>query len=686
MYISELYIKNFRGFNNEVSISFHEGINVLIGHNNAGKTTIIKALELLFDNNATKRLKIDDFNKNLNIQELKGTPPSITISAKVTESEKEDEFSDDLVTIATWLTKLERPYEAQITFEYFLPEKELEDYCNVLNQITSNEGDDYWNEIETRFLKKYTYKIYVGKPEYRVSIDSESLKKFDFQFLNAIRDVERDLYSGRNTLLRDVIDYFIDYDIKDNKKLPEEEKRKRIDERKKVFNQSTSKLIETLHSRLLAGKDQMLQYADKTGATFDKSKPGFSGRVLDTDLISALRLIVENETGIKIQAAQNGLGYNNLIYISLLLARMQKDASGQYLGSNAKIYPILAIEEPEAHLHPSMQYKFLKFLKENHQSNVRQIFITTHSPNITAAVDLDDIIVLHKAKDTIEIAYPGRVFSDSDNDKHSKAYVERFLDVTKSDMLFAKKIIFVEGIAEQMLIPAFAKYMDEDLSDYHTAVINIGGRCFDHFLKLFDTQKNSCAICKEIICITDLDPNRKNKNDAHASWEKCFPFELMKDNENYEYQACSNPIVNGCNNGANNIAVFSQELNKGCTLEYEIIRENAGIELLITENVQNTQEIKNLMVAYKKDAKLGDLIKILRKSESNKRIAEINTDWDEKQTKEHVIAARYLSSIRKGEAAQELAQVIENNKTALEGCGFKVPSYLKKAIESVCHQ
>ena len=62
---------------------------------------------------------------------------------------------------------------------------------------------------------------------------------------------------------------------------------------------------------------------------------------------------------------------------------MQKDASGEYLGSNAKVFSILAIEEPEAHLHPSMQYKFLQFLKENKDSNVNQIFITSHSPNIT---------------------------------------------------------------------------------------------------------------------------------------------------------------------------------------------------------------------------------------------------------------------------------------------------------------
>ena len=71
---------------------------------------------------------------------------------------------------------------------------------------------------------------------------------------------------------------------------------------------------------MAAGKKHMLRYAEETGAAFENLMPSFEGRILDTELYSALKLIVENETGIKLPANQNGLGYNNLIYISLLLA------------------------------------------------------------------------------------------------------------------------------------------------------------------------------------------------------------------------------------------------------------------------------------------------------------------------------------------------------------------------------
>lgn len=62
-------------------------------------------------------------------------------------------------------------------------------------------------------------------------------------------------------------------------------------------------------------------------------------------MFSTLKLIVEYETGIKIPATHNGLGYNNLIFMSLLLSKMQVNSDGKYLGSNAKVSPILAIKE-----------------------------------------------------------------------------------------------------------------------------------------------------------------------------------------------------------------------------------------------------------------------------------------------------------------------------------------------------
>lgn len=697
MYISEISLNNFRGFNKSTKICFTKGTNVIIGPNNSGKTTVIKALELLFNTEKSKNLSIYDFNRDVDISTLKNEPPKIIITGKLVESENEKDYSEDLVTVATWLTKIDKPYEALITYEFSLPDKEIEEYKEALNKINSNDIEDYWNEIEYRFIRKYSHRIYVGNPLYKTAIDSETLKKFDFQFVTAIRDVERDMYSGRNSLLKEVIDFFIDYEIKTDIKLEDKEKKEAISKRKEEFSKDASKLITTLQDRMKFGKKQMLKYAEETGATFEKLQPSFDGKILDTELYSALKLIVENETGIKLPANQNGLGYNNLIYISLLLAKMQKNASGEYLGSNSKVFSMLVIEEPEAHLHPNMQYKFLKFLNKNKEHEVRQIFITSHSPNITAAVDLNDLIVLCKENQDIMVAYPGKVFSESREDQISKKYVQRFLDVTKSDMFFAKGLIFVEGIAEQLLIPEFAKMLKCDLFDSHISIINVGGRYFNHFLKLFDCKKSQYAIYRKVACITDLDPVRKKKTGEDSKWEACLPILLNCDKKVYDYKECSNDIVNtySIKKSDAKIRVYSQE--KGCTFEYELILQNPTCKELLMDTVSNKSEIESLMDILEKGKGIDEIIKKLGKGKFKEAVVDaINktTIAPEEELIKHIIAGRYLKSIKKGEAAQEIACTIAVNEeqkscdssdTLESTFKLEVPTYIREAIQWIYH-
>ncbi len=332
-------------------------------------------------------------------------------------------------------------------------------------------------------------------------------------------------------------------------------------------------------------------------------------------MFSALRLIVEYETGIKIKipATHNGLGYNNLIFMSLLLAKMQVDSNGDYLGSNAKVFPILAIEEPEAHLHPAMQYKFLQFLKANRENNkVRQIFISTHSTHITSAVSLDEIICLHNENGETLVGYPGKVFL---SDEKSKKYVQRFLDATKSDMLFAQKVILVEGLAEQLLISIFAKYLSKPLEDNHIAVINVGGRYFNHFLHLFDNSK--LAIHKKVACLTDRDPERKDK--SGSKFNKCYPFEYNQDATNYDYKDNATNLIERYENHSN-IRFFSQDKNQGKTFEYDLILHNSTLELLITDSMCNKAEIKELMNFFRDNKPISDFNNKLRESDENQRI------------------------------------------------------------------
>lgn len=684
MYISKIQINNFRNFKDK-EVLFNDGVNVIIGHNNSGKTNLVKALSLVIDNERPKRLSTDDFNKNVTLQELKDNPPKISIS--ITIKKGTEETPDDLVTISNWLTKLDSSYEALLTYEFFLPEKKREDYINAISLIdgdTPNAIENAWKLLKHEFIRFYIYKIWGGNIVNQATADSDSLKKFDFQFLDAIRDVERDMLTGKNTLLRDVFDFFMDYEIKVDKVKTPENKHEEIKAKRELFSEKANILIDDLSIRIESGKKEILSYAKKTGASFNKAKPNFEGSISENEMYSVLKLIVEYESGIKIPATHNGLGYNNLIFMSLLLAKMQVNADVDYLDSNAKVFTALAIEEPEAHLHPAMQYKFLKFLNENKkEKKVRQIFVTTHSTHITSAVSLDEIICLHNEEGNTLIGYPSKVFP---NDK-SKKYVQRFLDATKSDMLFAEKVLFVEGIAEQLLMSIFANYIDKSLEDNHVATINVGGRYFDHFLHLFDITKEN-TIPKKIICITDRDPERKIK--AENKFKKCYPFEYNQNETTFDYQ--TNPSADTYLKGTHeNITFFSPEMNKGKTLEYELLMSNPSLKLLLTDSISNKQEIDDLMTLYNTDGStVQNLLDKLITSEESTRINDginANTVMNDEDKKKAIIASRYLNSVGKGENALELSYILSENlkkKGTDDFVEFVVPNYIKNAIEELC--
>lgn len=177
MFISQINIQNFRNFKGNNVIVFTEGLNVIIGHNNSGKSNLLKALGLVLNFGSAKRLSVDDFNKDISIDELKKQSPKVTITVTFKESKGETEYSEDLVTVSTWLVNLKSPYEAQLTYVIYLPEKEEVDYRKAMANLESDDIEDYWREIQHNYLRKYKFNIYGGRPELKQIADSDALKK-----------------------------------------------------------------------------------------------------------------------------------------------------------------------------------------------------------------------------------------------------------------------------------------------------------------------------------------------------------------------------------------------------------------------------------------------------------------------------------------------------------------------------
>ncbi len=668
MYISGVIIKGFCNFN-EAKISLHDGINVVIGPNNSGKSNFLRAIALALNADGHRRVDMSDIFRETNVSLLQEKSPRINISLVIHQSEGELDTSEEAGKLSNCFTSMNFPYEAQINFAYALSDDQEQNYINDVAQLSDQKL--IWNLLAKDYARFYKVYRWGGNVPFNKSEIKEFFNIVDFQFLEAIRDVGRDMYMGYNQMLKDVLNFFIDYKEKNDKDKTEDEIKSILRQKHSQFQEEAEPLMSSLLQRLSDGKDIVLKYATETGAAFNNAQPDFSGIISESELFSVLKLIIHYQNGIDIPAIHNGLGYNNLIYISLLLAKMQAASDINYMHREAKLYSILAIEEPEAHLHPSMQYQLLDFLRSNKKKKkLNQVVITTHSTQIVSSISIDDLICINPSNyGTVSVGYPRKIFSSSEEDSKSKAYVQRYLDATRSDIFFANKVIFVEGIAEEILIPTFAKYLGYDLVQNHILVVNMAGRYYKHFLKLF-SENSVFHIKKKIACITDIDPCCNSK--------ACYPYEYNLNPEKTYVHNADDEIEKYANNSL--IRYFRQDEKYGKTLEYDILTSNPNLELLLTESLSNSDEIKSMMAADN----LADMINCLRNSHENNRIRDSieSCGWDEDEKMKALIASRYLNSMSKGGNALELSLVLEQN--LLEDNAnkekFVVPKYIEEAL------
>lgn len=204
---------------------------------------------------------------------------------------------------------------------------------------------------------------------------------------------------------------------------------------------------------------------------------------------SRLSLVVAD-----LEVEQNGLGFNNLIYMAVVLSELSL--------SKEAAYRALIVEEPEAHLHPQLQAVLLQYLRAvetpSPGEKAVQIFVTSHSPNFAALADIDSIGCIYLAPTGADAFFPRDVAFD----KRKKEKLQRYLNVTRAEIFFARRIIFVEGAAELFLIEALAQKLNIDLRKHSVSVISADGLNFDAFLPLFGEK----ALRIPVAVITDSDP------------------------------------------------------------------------------------------------------------------------------------------------------------------------------------
>lgn len=494
MYINKIHIQNYRNYN-DFSMNFHKGLNVIIGSNNSGKTGLLYAINLL---NYPSTISVDDFNKNnlLKYEELYAdNPPEIIIEYYISHRIAEDDTNDEsIIRLLPFLGikefeenrtekdgKVEYNIAAKIKAVFSLDVKHLDDYKKEFKSV--NNFDEYFMMLN-RFVEKYYSWSYTNGITDTKADQKTATSVFDIRLIEAERTSEE----VRKETKRE-----IDAFTKDSEHAAElDTLRKDVsDDLKEILKESITKL-----SDLFENEDNEIGLKKGNVSIFSDVKAKFS--ISDAYVTE----VKDTKSGFIVPLQYNGLGYNNLINIYMLIKLTEV--------KQGRDFKILCLEEPEAHLHPAMQYKLFKYLKNLDKKNElnQQILVTTHSSNISAVAGIDNMFMLtyernDKCSDCRQQSLQEQ-FIDSDGKtvkEDAKLHLTKFLDVTRSDMLFADKVVLVEGIAEKLLMPLFMDVCGCPYEDEYISIVEIGGKHFEHFVELF----NGNAVNKKVLCITDRD-------------------------------------------------------------------------------------------------------------------------------------------------------------------------------------
>ncbi len=501
MHISKLTLVNYRNFKN-TSLTFQRGVNTIIGENGAGKSNILRAIRLLLDDNmvrAAYRLEETDFSRALD--QWKGH--WIIISMEF------EEISQDEAVQALFLHSTAGIHLGPIskaTYNLiFRPKKDVRlklaaldnrDFAELKAIRDGITIDDYETIFTGRssvdFSDPAVYQRIVGDFDL-CSFDTETefpelgakvpgflsvTKEVSLTFIQALRDVVAEFHNNRTNPLLTLL----------KSKSGEIDAAALLPIVDKVRDLNGA--IEGLEDVQSVRKHIRETIKDTAGETYSPTSLSIRSDLPEEaeQLFQSLRLFIgESEDGYEGTINELSLGGANLIYLTLKLLEFK------YQREKMAIANFLLIEEPEAHIHTHIQ----KTLFDRIAYEDAQVIYTTHSTHISEVSNVSNVNILGRRSSFCEAYQPATGLNPA-----QVTSIQRYLDAVRSNLLFAKSVILVEGDAEEILIPVLIKrLLGLSVDELGISVINIRSTGFKNVAVLF----HDIRIRKRCAIVTDLD-------------------------------------------------------------------------------------------------------------------------------------------------------------------------------------
>lgn len=466
MYLDKVTVRGFRLFK-ELDFSLNRGLNVLVGENDSGKTALVDAIRYTLGTNSSER-------------------------SYVMESDFHDDASE--LSIQLKFSDVDRHayrFVEHLSHEGYIDDQGEKKSRSVLYvQLTAKKTGK-----ERRGYPHIQSDIRSGKDGNGLHIETEVRDFLATTYLKPLRDAEAELSSGRASRLSQILS-------------SSKEVRDGANDILRIIGKANEQLLADDAALKISAENIREKYLHGLIFEGDKEKlgvfidiAGVTTKGLDTLPDNAkrrhLRTVLEGlSLALTADRKLHGLGYHNLLFMAAELLLLEQEAENEF--------PLLLIEEPEAHLHPQLQMKLLQFINSKVKSDTNpegiQCILTTHSPNLSSKADPSEVIMLNDGR-----AWPLKP-EETELDGDDYIYLRKFLDATKVNIFFAKGILLVEGDAENILLPEIARLLGRPLENYGVSIVKYDNSgSWKRFAKLFLRRDSRTYPSTRVCVLRDLD-------------------------------------------------------------------------------------------------------------------------------------------------------------------------------------
>lgn len=458
VYLSRLDLNNFRSCR-ETTVVFQPGLTVLVGENNSGKSSIIDALRLVTLPTDGRRSRYCE-------------PGDFSFGAEGDNIDVRATYADlSVAEAAMFISAMTGPDANEIAYrmQYSGPGPQ-DRRGRYMWTVGSNDGPD---------------------------VDSGGRDRLRHVYLPPLRDAEAALASGSGERIEFVLRTLAeDTDIEDLE----------TSSKSAFDNLETHELVSRADQRVRSRLDDLSR-----GAIPQRASLGFVAPTL-RELARALRFRLGAAGLDPVELSHSGLGYANLLFVATVLVELEAISDSDLT--------LFLVEEPEAHLHPQLQAAVLGLLdavgsaSDERAGPSVQVVVSTHSAQLAASVSVNKVAVAKPAyRDGLSAQEPGSTSVipvwQLGMPAEAVAKVDRYINATRSPILFGPRVLLVEGLAEAILLPVLAQRVLDagELSRFRTvALCPIDGVDFEPYIRLLLSPHDGNTVAERVVAITDRDP------------------------------------------------------------------------------------------------------------------------------------------------------------------------------------